>query len=98
MTRYLPNRRLLLAFAGGGMLIYAFVVLVYVQIIPDLGIRTYFGTRLRAWPKGSRLAESHKPFDPSGEIKLDKIGPVDIDTWSAVIGAPRNINDKIQTV
>jgi transcriptional regulator with GAF, ATPase, and Fis domain len=92
-------RRQLLAIAGIGMLVYAFVVLVYVQIIPDLGIRTYFGTRLRAWPKGSKLAHEQKPFDRDNEVNLEKIGDIDIhdDNWSLVIGAPRDLNQKIAT-
>jgi transcriptional regulator with GAF, ATPase, and Fis domain len=96
MNRFQQIRRQLLAIAGIGMLVYAFVVLVYVQIIPDLGIRTYFGTRLRAWPKGSKLAIEQKPFDANTEVKLDKIGDIDIrDNWSAVISAPRILNQKL---
>jgi transcriptional regulator with GAF, ATPase, and Fis domain len=97
----LPNlRRTLLAIVGVGMLAYSLAVFVYVQVIPDLGIRTYFSTQLRAWPNRSESAiesaKNHKPFDRHLKLTLDQIGPIPVEgRWSRIIQAPRKIAELV---
>src|SRR5690242_919634 len=65
-------RRWLLAAAGLFTLVYAFAVLIYVQVVPDLGLRTIFTTELLKRPTD---------FDPGGNEfqlrdRIVRIGPV----------------------
>ena len=55
------TRRGLLILAGVLVCLYSVFVLVYVQAIPDLGLRTAFSTGLKAPPRGYQPIDGPQP-------------------------------------
>ena len=65
--------RLLLALCGLFILAYSFTVLLYVQLLPDLGLRTAFSTNLRVRPIHF---DSRNEFHQQDQVL--RVGPIDI--------------------
>ena len=76
------RRRFLSLLLGGLAFLYAFSLLIYVQFIPDLGLRSAFTTALKAQPK---QVEGTPP--PVGSV-IRKVGDHDIKSWSNLVKAP----------
>jgi transcriptional regulator with GAF, ATPase, and Fis domain len=76
------RRRFLSLLLGGLAFLYAFSLLIYVQFIPDLGLRSAFSTALKAPPK---LVEGDAP--PIGSI-IRKVGAHEIRSWSNLVKSP----------
>src|SRR6266498_130716 len=83
MINHQNYRRLLFVLPGLLILCYALMVLISVQIIPDLGIRTVFST------------EIHPPYPSVNPVRelperlfLKWIGDREIKTWGDVLKAP----------
>ncbi|MCS7046023.1 MAG: sigma 54-interacting transcriptional regulator [Gemmataceae bacterium] len=81
-------RRLLFLIPGLVILAYALAILIWVQILPDLGLRTAFSTQLR---DTSRLHYVEGKIPDRAYIA--RIGPLTrIETWVHVLKAPAEIN------
>ena len=65
---------------------YAIVVLVYVQTIPDIGLKTIFGTTIRA---SIPLDEYNPgPIHPEKGDEIVEIAGMPVDYWPDVLNAP----------
>lgn len=89
-----PLRRWLLAFAGAFVLAYAFTVLLYVQFVPDLGLRPIFNTQLLSPPLS--FAKDVVDFHPRDQIV--QVGPNRIpkDGWADILSAPSAIAEDVR--
>ena len=81
-------RRFILAACGCLVLVYALFVLLYIQFVPDLGLRTVFGTELRIPPASfETVTDSFAQKD-----KILKIGGLSIRWWGDALNAPLRIS------
>jgi transcriptional regulator with GAF, ATPase, and Fis domain len=91
--------RLILLLWGCAFFCYALAVLLYVQVIPDLGLRTAFSNELRAKPR---------TFDDNGQYrigdKIVRIGDIATDggkarereDWRKILRAPKDLSGEVQ--
>jgi transcriptional regulator with GAF, ATPase, and Fis domain len=92
----LRTRRAWLILAGLVVCVYAVSVVTYVELAPDLGLRSAFSTTLKASPS-RRMYHPDPPHDPmpqSGD-EVVQVGSLRIQTWPELLAAPRLINDQI---
>jgi transcriptional regulator with GAF, ATPase, and Fis domain len=85
----------LLGIAGLLVCCYSVAVVVYVQFAPELGMRSAFGTTLKA-PLSSRW---FTPLQPSGQTPVEgdrvvQLGDLNIHTWPDLLAAPRKLHDR----
>ena len=86
----LINWRNALLFIGAIVCVYAFWILIYVQIVPDLGLRSVFSTAIRG---ESRLhVEGEKPV--SGD-RVTQVGDKVIHGWAELLQAPSYLQNQV---
>src|SRR4029077_7624002 len=85
-------RRGLLIGAGVFICIFSLAVLYYVQSIPDLGLRSAFGTEIKDTPV---VVEGVGPRE--GDLIL-KVGDLDIKIWPDLLAAPFLLKNKIASL
>src|SRR5262245_63893009 len=78
----LRAQNLLLAL-GGLVCLYGLAVLIYVQLVPDLGLRSAFDTTLKATPRLYFDGES-----PQAGDQVVRIGDKQIRGWADLLHAP----------
>ena len=87
--------RILLLIPGIVVCAYAVSVLIFVQFVPDLGIKSAFSTAIREIPKS---------LDKEGKEKLKledevvKVGNLDIKTWPDLLNAPQRIDNQFDSL
>src|SRR5947209_6507951 len=87
-----PTRRGLLITAGIFAVLYAVIVLLYVQSLPDLGIRSAFGTTLNG---------PVFPFRGETPGKADvvvRVGDIPINHWADLLNAPFRLRERLNEV
>src|SRR4051795_6491844 len=89
------NRRALLVLSGVFICVYALIVLFYVQTIPDLGVRTVFGTALKAPIRFDPLNAAMSGVHPVEGDEVVTIGDIPVRTWSDVLNAPFNLRNRL---
>src|SRR5262245_47194739 len=87
------SRRGLLICAGGVVCVYALVVLFYVQWVPDLGLKSAFGTQLKSAPHIYRADESGLP--PEAGDTGAVVGDEPIRSWPDLLNAPFRLREKL---
>jgi transcriptional regulator with GAF, ATPase, and Fis domain len=92
LFRHLFSRRILLILPGLFICIYALAVLFYVQSIPDLGVRTVFGTTLK---EPIYFAPFNSTKHPLVGDEVVKIGDIPVQTWSDILNAPFNLRKSL---
>jgi transcriptional regulator with GAF, ATPase, and Fis domain len=91
-------KRLVLVLCGLLVLSYAFIVLLFVQLLPDLGLRTAFSNELRAAPAFFDAGEQQ--YLPGDRILA--IGDISTDTgssrkdWGRILKAPVELQTKLK--
>lgn len=78
----ITRRPFLSLFLGALAFLYAFSLLIYVQFIPDLGLRSAFTAVLKAEPKNV-----DGPVPPVGSV-VKRVGDHEIKNWSNLVKAP----------
>jgi transcriptional regulator with GAF, ATPase, and Fis domain len=92
------SRRWLLVIAGILVCLYAVTVLLYVQTIPDLGLRSIFSRVIKGEPRVLPDADFPKPFErPKEGDEVLKVGDISIQTWTDLLRAPSSLRDKIRS-
>jgi transcriptional regulator with GAF, ATPase, and Fis domain len=84
MLKPLSDRRLILILPGLLIFLYSIAILYRVQVIPDLGLRSAFSTKIRQ----HRLIDADPSEPVDGSILLLKVGDKKIQTWVDVLQAP----------
>ncbi len=88
-------KRLLLVLCGVFILCYAFAVLLHVQIVPDLGLRTIFSNELRTRPL--YFHDANDEFVAGDRIlKIGDISTSGRKEWAAVLNAPLDLQQQPQ--
>src|SRR5688500_16408240 len=82
----LSPRRIALTLVGIPVLVYAVSILSYVPTVPDLGLRSLFGTTLRTRPQTARPGPDGLEPQPGDIVR--KIGPLPIRLWADLLKAP----------
>src|ERR1700704_500368 len=80
------SRRGLLIFAGAVVCAYALVVLFYVQWVPDLGLKSVFGTQIKSPPNIYRADQSERR--PKAGDTVELVGDEPIHSWADLLNAP----------
>jgi transcriptional regulator with GAF, ATPase, and Fis domain len=82
-----------LIIAGLVVCCYSVAVLVYVQMAPDLGLRSAFSAALKA-PPSSRMYQPNpgEQLPQNGDVVVE-LGDLKIATWSDLLAAPRLLRD-----
>src|SRR5690349_9853559 len=86
------SRRGLLIFAGTVVCIYALVVLFYVQSVPDLGLKSIFGTEIKSAPVTFRPDASG--LTPRAGDTVVEVGDEAIRTWPDLLNAPFRLHNR----
>src|SRR5437870_3568820 len=84
------TRRGLLILAGSVAFCYAVIVLLYVQSIPDIGLRTAFSPEIKR--------QTH-PYDgPTLEEgdTVTMVGDIAINTWADLLNSPFYLRNRLQ--
>ena len=87
------TKRGLLILAGIFVCIYAIVVLIYVQTIPDIGLQTVFSTKLKI--------SLHNEFNDNQTVhpmrgdEIVRIGDNAVNNWADVLQAPFTLRDNL---
>src|SRR5207248_11430977 len=84
------TRRGLLVFAGTAAFLYAVIVLLYVQSIPDIGLRSAFSTAIMG---EARMLE--EPMPREGDV-VTEVGDIVIKTWPDLLNAPFRLRDRLR--
>lgn len=84
------TRRGLLVLAGVTACIYALVVLLYVQSIPDLGLQSAFGTSIKSQPRS--WFDGVRPQE--GDVVV-QVGDIQIRTWADLLNAPFHLRERL---
>jgi transcriptional regulator with GAF, ATPase, and Fis domain len=94
--RHLLTRRGLLILAGLFVFFNALGVLLYVQSVPSLGLRTAFGTALKAGPRKD-LYHANQAGDPTPQAgdRVVRVGDLTIDTWPRLLTAPQHFQRRL---
>jgi transcriptional regulator with GAF, ATPase, and Fis domain len=87
------TKRALLILAGLLACTYALAVVVYLQQIPDLGLRTAFSSNLNSRPL-FYLPEPGWPTPEPGD-KVVEVGELPIENWTTLLNAPFRVRDRI---
>jgi transcriptional regulator with GAF, ATPase, and Fis domain len=80
----------LLILAGGLVFLYSVVVLLYVQAVPSLGLRTAFSTSLKAAPRPDLYHAEGGALPRAGDRVL-RVGDIAIDSWPKLLTAPQHL-------
>jgi len=88
------SRRGLLILAGFFVSLYALVILVYVQIIPDIGLRSVFGTGIKASPTFRPQLNKNQTLPQRGDIVV-QVGEIPIRTWADLLNAPHHVREEL---
>jgi len=86
------TRRGLLILAGILAFSYAVVILVYVQSIPDIGLRSAFRPTIMG---------QAKPFEgarPEEGDEVTMVGDIEIKTWADLLNAPFHLRDSLRGI
>jgi transcriptional regulator with GAF, ATPase, and Fis domain len=89
----LATRRGLLILAGTLVCLYAAVVLIYVQSLPDLGLRSSFDPILKDVPHRFKAGPGGEQAQPGDRVV--KIGDKPISTWPDLLGAPHYLAKRL---
>jgi transcriptional regulator with GAF, ATPase, and Fis domain len=84
MLKTVNDRRLILILPGLLIFLYSIAIVYRVQVIPDLGLRSAFSTKIRQ----HRLIDADPSEPVNGSILLLKVGDKKIQTWVDVLQAP----------
>jgi transcriptional regulator with GAF, ATPase, and Fis domain len=85
----------LLILAGTLVCLYAAVVLIYVQSLPDLGLRSSFDPILKAVPHRFETPPGGEQPRPGDRVL--EIGDKQIATWPDLLGAPQYVARRLET-
>src|SRR4051794_31861304 len=85
----LLTRRGLLILAGIGAFSYAVTVLLYVQSIPDIGLRSAFSPAIKGQPQP---IEGDIPHE--GDI-VTMVGDITVNTWADLLNAPIKLRERL---
>jgi transcriptional regulator with GAF, ATPase, and Fis domain len=88
----LAGRRFLLSGAGVLSLCYAIVILAWVPLVPDLGLRTLFSETLRDVAPGFIPPNARAP--QKGD-KITEVGDIQIRVWPDLLNAPSQLHRRI---
>ncbi|HWY86593.1 MAG TPA: GAF domain-containing protein, partial [Gemmataceae bacterium] len=86
------TRRGLLILAGILAFAYAVVILIYVQSIPDIGLRSAFRPNIMG---------QAKPFEgarPEEGDEVTMVGDIEIKTWADLLNAPFHLRDSLRGI
>jgi transcriptional regulator with GAF, ATPase, and Fis domain len=83
----------MLVLAGILVCAYAMAVVAYVQSIPDLGLRSAFGTTIRGSPRG--FQPENGGLEAREGDQVIKVGEKDILTWPDLLSAPRDLHKEL---
>jgi len=83
------TRRGLLILAGVLVCVYALAVLVYVQALSDLGIRSAFGPFVKGLPRRFEATSGGMKVEPGDRVV--EIGAKTISTWPDLLAAPQYV-------
>jgi transcriptional regulator with GAF, ATPase, and Fis domain len=97
LTDILKSRRGWLVAAAVYACCYAFAVLVYLVLGPDLGLRSAFSTALKAAPSAHSFLPGDEGLTPKPGDKVVKLGNQEIQTWSDLLAAPHRLRDQLGT-
>src|SRR5262245_46387594 len=87
--RHLTRRNLLLAL-GLIVFLYGLWIIIYVQYVPDLGLRSVFSASVRGTPK--LYIEGEKP--QSGD-QVIRVGNKEIHGWADLLKAPSYLQNQV---
>ncbi len=90
----LLTRRGLLIFAGALAFIYSVAVLLYVQSVPTLGLRTAFSPVLKAAPRPELYHRIGDVTPRAGDHVL-RVADVDIDSWPKLLSLARQLQRRL---
>jgi transcriptional regulator with GAF, ATPase, and Fis domain len=80
------SRRGLLILAGVVISIYSLAVLLYVQSIPDIGLKSIFSMEIKGNPRKGR--DGFQPLE--GDL-VREVGNIKIEAWPALLSAPSQL-------
>src|SRR5260370_19909677 len=83
IVRQAFSRRGLLIIAGIVICIYSLAVLLYVQSIPDIGLKSVFSVEIKGTPRPG--ADGFQPLE--GDI-VKEVGNIKIKAWPTLLSAP----------
>jgi transcriptional regulator with GAF, ATPase, and Fis domain len=88
------TRRGLLILAGIGAFLYAVIVLLYVQSIPDIGLRSAFSPKIRGLPRAvDGVLPGNRVLQEGDEVV--KVGDIAIETWADLLNAPFHLRHRL---
>src|ERR1043165_5605850 len=79
-----------LLFLGLFVCVYGLWVLIYVQFIPDLGLRSVFSTKIQGAPKLYIEGDSPKLGD-----RVIRVGDKEIRGWADLLQAPSRLQSQV---
>ena len=86
VLRQVFSRRGLLILAGLVICIYSLAVLIYVQSIPDVGLKSIFSMEVKGHPR-----PGPDGFQPSEGDTVKEVGNIKIEAWPALLSAPMRL-------
>jgi transcriptional regulator with GAF, ATPase, and Fis domain len=84
----------LLIFAGALAFLYSMAVLLYVQSVPSLGLRTAFSPFLKAAPQPD-LYHAEGGLTPRAGDRVVQVGDMPIDSWPKLLSAPHQLQRRL---
>ena len=84
------SRRGLLIIAGFIICIYSLAVLLYVQSIPHIGLKSVFGLDIQGTPRPG--PDGSQPLE--GDI-VEQVGNIKIEAWPALLSAPMQLRKTV---
>src|SRR5262245_60055973 len=99
LLRQLITRRGLLSLAGALVCLNALAVLVPIQLVPDLGLRSAFSPTLKAAPRDNSFHPEPKgALRPRAGDWVVKLGDIDVETWPHLLRAPRQLQARLASL
>jgi transcriptional regulator with PAS, ATPase and Fis domain len=95
MLRSVLSRRGLLFFIGFCVCVNAIAVVVYVQTIPDVGLRTAFSTDIKTSPREGSFYPVDPKRTPKGGDQVVWLGDAPIHTWPELLARPRQLRERL---
>src|SRR5438128_10114064 len=90
IVRQALSRRGLLILAGAVICIYSLTVLLYVQSIPDIGLKSIFSKEIKGTPRPGPAGSQPQ----EGDI-VQQVGNIKIETWPALLSAPMQLRKTV---
>ncbi|MCI0458836.1 MAG: sigma 54-interacting transcriptional regulator [Gemmataceae bacterium] len=89
----------MLIIAGALVCLNALAVLVHVQLVPDLGLRSAFSPMLKAAPRDNSFhPEPQGDPRPRAGDRVVKLGDLTIETWPDLLRAPRQLQARLASL